>query len=186
LAVERHATSKLGNEGDLFHVVTLGFRGEALPSIGSVARMEITSRPPGSDVGYRIRVEGGKKEPPFIVGSSMGTSVEIKEIFFNTPARCKFLKSPATELSHICDAVNRIAIAYPGTHFRLSHDGRNIADYPSVSARMDRLHQVLGREIARDLIPFSLARGQLKISGYLSSAPASFPNSRYLMTFVNR
>jgi DNA mismatch repair protein MutL len=186
LAVERHATSKLRNEADLFHVVTLGFRGEALPSIGSVARMEITSRPPLSDVGYRIRVEGGKKEPPFMVGSSIGTSVEIKEIFFNTPVRRKFLKSPATELSHICDAVNRMALAYPSVHFRLSHDGRDIADYPSVSARMDRLHQVLGREIARGLIPFSASRGQLETSGYLSSAPASFPNSRYLMSFVNR
>jgi DNA mismatch repair protein MutL len=186
LAVERHATSKLRNEGDLFHVLTLGFRGEALPSIGSVGRMEITSRPPLSDVGYRIRVEGGKKEPPFIVGSSVGTSVEIKEIFFNTPARRKFLKSPATELSHICDAVNRMALAYPGVHFRLSHDGRNIADYPSVTARIHRLHQVLGREIARDLTSFASAGGQVEISGYLSSAPASFPNSRYLMTFVNR
>ena len=186
LAVERHATSKLTNEGDLFHVVTLGFRGEALPSIGSVARMEITSRPQLSGVGYRIRVEGGKKDPPFMVGSSVGTNVEIKEIFFNTPARRKFLKSPATELSHICDAVNRMALAYPGVHFRLSHDGRNIADYPSVSARIDRLHQVLGREIARALASFSSAGGQLEISGYLSSAPASFPNSRYLMTFVNR
>ena len=186
LAVERHATSKLTNEGDLFHVVTLGFRGEALPSIGSVARMEITSRPPLSDTGYRIRVEGGKKEPPFMVGSSVGTNVEIKEIFFNTPARRKFLKSPATELSHICDAVNRMALAYPGVHFRLSHDGRNIADYPSVGARIDRLHQVLGREIARDLASFSSAGEQLEISGYLSSAPASFPNNRYLMTFVNR
>ena len=185
LAVERHATSKLRDEGDLFRVATLGFRGEALPSIASVAKMEITSRPPLSDIGYRIRVEGGKKDPPFIVGSSVGTSVEIKEIFFNTPARRKFLKSPATELSHICDAVNRMALAHPDVHFRLSHDGRIIADYASVSQRMDRLHQVLGREIARDLIPFSSARGLLEISGYLSSAPASFPNTRYLMTFVN-
>ena len=186
LAVERHATSKLRDEEDLFRVATLGFRGEALPSIGSVARMEITSRPPTSETGYRIRVQGGKKDTPFIVGSSVGTSVEIKEIFFNTPARRKFLKSPATELSHICDAVNRMALAHPEVHFRLSHDGRMIADYVAVSERMDRLHQVLGREIARDLIPFSSARGQLAISGYLSSAPASFPNTRYLMTFVNR
>ena len=186
LAVERHATSKLMSEGDLFHVVTLGFRGEALPSIGSVARMEITSRPPLLDVGYRIRVEGGKKEPPFIVGSSVGTSVEIKEIFFNTPARRKFLKSPATELSHICDAVNRMALAHPAVHFRLSHDGRMIADYVAVGERMNRLHQVLGREIAKDLTAFSSARGRLAISGYLSSAPVSFPNTRYLMTFVNR
>jgi DNA mismatch repair protein MutL len=186
LAVERHATSKLRDEEDLFRVATLGFRGEALPSIGSVARMEITSRPPTSETGYRIRVEGGKKDTPYIVGSSLGTSVEIKEIFFNTPARRKFLKSPATELSHICDAVNRMALAHAEVHFRLSHDGRMIADYVAVSERMDRLHQVLGREIARDLIPFSSARGRPTISGYLSSAPASFPNTRYLMTFVNR
>lgn len=186
VAVERHATSKLRDEEDLFRVATLGFRGEALPSIGSVARMEITSRPPTGESGYRIRIEGGKKDTPFIVGSSVGTSVEIKEIFFNTPARRKFLKSPATELSHICDAVNRMALAHPAVHFRLSHDGRMIADYVAVSERMNRLHQVLGREIAKDLTPFSSARGRLVISGYLSSAPASFPNTRYLMTFVNR
>ena len=186
LAVERHATSKLRTEEDLFRVATLGFRGEALPSIGSVARMEITSRPPDGETGYRIRVEGGKKDAPFIVGSSVGTSVEIKEIFFNTPARRKFLKSPATELSHICDAVNRMALAHPEVHFRLSHDGRMIADYVTVSERVDRLHQVLGREIARDLTPFSSVRGRPAISGYVSSAPASFPNTRYLMTFVNR
>src|ERR1700754_4838656 len=124
VAVERHATSKLREEEDLFRVATLGFRGEALPSIGSVARMEITSRPATEESGYRIRIEGGKKDTPFIVGSSMGTSVEIKEIFFNTPARRKFLKSPATELSHICDALNRMALAHPAIHFRLSHDGR--------------------------------------------------------------
>ncbi len=160
LAVERHATSKLRDEEDLFRVATLGFRGEALPSIGSVAKMEITSRPPTGETGYRIRVEGGKKDTPYIVGSSVGTSVEIKEIFFNTPARRKFLKSPGTELSHICDAVNRMALAHPEVHFRLSHDGRMIADYVAVSERTDRLHQVLGREIARDLVPFSSAQGR--------------------------
>src|SRR5262245_15249080 len=186
LAVERHATSKLRNEGDLFQVVTLGFRGEALPSIGSVARMEITSRPPLSDVGYRIRVEGGKKDTPIVAASVPGTTVEIREIFFNTPARRKFLKSPATELSHICDAVNRMALAYPGVHFRLAHDDRIIADYAAVGDGKDRLHQVLGRGIAKDLIPFAWARGELTVGGYLSSAPVSFPNSRYLMTFVNR
>jgi DNA mismatch repair protein MutL len=135
--------------------------------------MEITSRPPTEETGYRIRVEGGKKDTPFIVGSSVGTSVEIKEIFFNTPARRKFLKSPATELSHICDAVNRMALAHPEVHFRLSHDGRMIADYVVVSERMDRLHQVLGREIARDLIPFSSARGRPTISGLSSIAVLS-------------
>ncbi len=186
LAAERHATSKLRNEEDLFRVATLGFRGEALPSIGSVSRMEIVSRLPLSETGYRIRIEGGKKAAPSVTGSPIGTSVEIKDIFFNTPARRKFLKSPATELSHICDVLNRMALAYPKVHFRLSHDGRIIADHAAVSQGTDRLHQVFGREMARNLILFSWARGELSAIGYLSSVPTSFPNSRYLITFVNR
>jgi DNA mismatch repair protein MutL len=186
LAVERHATSKLGNEADLFRVATLGFRGEALPSIGAVSKMEIVSRLPTKQTGYRIRIEGGKKETPIVAASVPGTRVEIRDIFFNTPARRKFLKSPATELSHICDAVNRMALAYPGVHFRLSHDDRIIADYVAVADGKDRLHQVLGRGIAKDLIPFAWARGELTVGGYLSSAPVSFPNARYVMTFVNR
>ena len=186
LAVERHATSKLRNEEDLSRVATLGFRGEALPSIASVSRMEIVSRPPWSETGYRLSIEGGKKAAPWVAGSPAGTSIEIREIFFNTPARRKFLKSPATELSHICDAFNRMALAYPEVHFRLSHDGRIIADHAPVSQPADRLHQVLGRDIAKNLIPFSWARGGLVASGYLSSVPTSFPNSRYLITFVNR
>jgi DNA mismatch repair protein MutL len=186
LAVERHATSKLGNEADLFRVATLGFRGEALPSIGSVSKMDIVSRLPMAEAGYRIRIEGGKKDPPIVAASVPGTTVEIREIFFNTPARRKFLKSPATELSHICDAVNRMALAYPGVHFRLAHDDRIIADYAAVGNGKDRLHQVLGRGIAKDLIPFACARGELTVGGYLSSAPVSFPNARYVMTFVNR
>jgi len=148
--------------------------------------MEITSRAPTSDTGYRIRIEGGKKDAPFIVGSSVGTTVEIKEIFFNTPARRKFLKAPATELSHICDAVNRMALAYPGVHFRLEHDGRTVADYVSVNDGKDRLYQVFGREIAKGLAAFDWRQGELTAHGFLSSAPLSFPNARYLHTFVNR
>lgn len=186
LAVERHATSKLGDEADLFRVATLGFRGEALPSIGSVSKMEIVSRLPTAQTGYRIRIEGGKKDAPVVAAAVPGTRVEIREIFFNTPARRKFLKSPATELSHICDAVNRLALAYPSVHFRMSHDGRIIADYTAVGGGRDRLHQVLGRGMAKDLLRFASARGELTVSGYLSSAPVSFPNTRYVMTFVNR
>lgn len=186
LAVERHATSKLANEEDLFRVATLGFRGEALPSIASVSRMEIVSRPRLAATGHRLRIEAGKKAEPSVVGSPSGTSVEIKDIFFNTPARRKFLKSPATELNHVCDAVNRMALAYPGVHFQLFQDGRIIADYIAVSEHKDRLRQVFGREIARDLILLSSAQGELVIGGYLSAAPAAFPNTRYLMSFVNR
>lgn len=186
LAVERHATSKLANEEDLFRVATLGFRGEALPSIASVSKMEIVSRPRLGETGHRLRIEAGRKAEPSVTGSPPGTSVEIKDIFFNTPARRKFLKSPATELSHVCDVVNRMALAYPEVHFRLFHERRVIADYTAVSEPKDRLVQVFGREIARDLTLLFSIEGELVIRGYLSSAPAAFPNTRYLMTFVNR
>jgi DNA mismatch repair protein MutL len=186
LAVERHSTSKLKNAEDLFRIATLGFRGEALPSIASVSKMEIRSRPPHSPSGHCARVEGGKKEEVREAAAPAGTTVEIREIFFNTPARRKFLKSPATELSHICDVINRMALAHPDVHFRLQHDGRNVADYIAVKDGKDRLHQVLGRDIARDLTALSWSQGDLAISGFLSFAPASFPNSRYLITYVNR
>jgi len=186
LAVERHATSKIRVDEDLLRIATLGFRGEALPSIGSVSRMEIISRSPDSSSGHRLRVQGGKKEEIVAAAAAVGTTIEIRDIFFNTPARRKFLKSPATELSHVCDVVNRMALAHPSVHFRLQHDGRNVADYVAVNESKSRLQQVLGRDVAQRLIPFSWSRGELSASGFLSSAPTSFPNARYLHTFVNR
>jgi DNA mismatch repair protein MutL len=186
LAVERHSTSKLKNEEDLFRIATLGFRGEALPSIASVSKVEITSRPPAGEIGHRVRIDGGKKAEVIASACPVGTTVEIREIFYNTPARRKFLKAPATELSHICDVFNRMALAHPKVHFRLAHDGRTVADYVAVSDAKDRLQQVLGRETAKNLLPFSMAEGELILSGFLSTAPTSFPNSRYLITFVNR
>ena len=185
LAVERFATSKLNDNDDLFRIATLGFRGEALPSIGAVSRMEVFSRPRAADSGNRLRVDGGKKDGVSPAAAAVGTTIEIKEIFFNTPARRKFLKSPATELSHICDAVNRMALAHPQVHFRLQHDGRTVADYVTVSDSKDRLYQVFGPEIAKGLAPFRWSHGDLTVHGNLSSAPTSFPNARYLYTFVN-
>jgi len=186
LAAERHATSKLKIEDDLSQIGTFGFRGEALPSIASVAKMEIVSRPHGASSAQRLVVEGGKKQELRPAAAAPGTTIEIRDIFFNTPARRKFLKSPATELSHVCDVVNRIALSHPGVHFRLEHDGRKMADYEAVNGTKDRLVQVLGGNVAQALVPFSAARAALSVSGFLSAAPTSFPNSRYLFTFVNR
>jgi DNA mismatch repair protein MutL len=186
LAVERHATSKLKVDQDLFRIATLGFRGEALPSIGSVAKMEIVSRTRAAATGCTVQIDGGRKNEIRPAAAAFGTTVEIRDIFFNTPARRKFLKSAATELSHICDVVNRMALAYPTVHFRLEHDGRVIADYISVRDGRDRLQQVLGRELGKSLIPFRGNQGDLVVRGFLSAAPTSFPNARYLFTFVNR
>ena len=185
LSVERHSTSKLRTEDDLFRIATLGFRGEALPSIGSIAKLEIVSRQAVTATGHRIRIDGGRKVAVRASAASVGTTVEVAEIFFNTPARRKFLKSPATELSHICDVINRTALAYPAVHFRLQHDGRNVADYVAVREAKDRLRQVLGFDVAKNLGHFSLRLGELEISGYLSAAPVSYPNARYVYTFVN-
>jgi DNA mismatch repair protein MutL len=185
LSVERHATSKLQQDDDLFRIATLGFRGEALPSISSVSKLDICSRPLGATTGYGLSIAGGKKNEIRPAATAFGTTVEIRDIFFNTPARRKFLKSPATELSHICDVINRMALARPRVHFRLQHDGRTVADYVPVSNGKDRLDQVLGAEIAKELIAFRWGPGEVTVHGYLSAAPTSFPNARYLYTFVN-
>jgi DNA mismatch repair protein MutL len=186
LALERHATSKLRSEDDLFRISTLGFRGEALPSIASVSRFEITSRQAGYDSAYRLRLDGGNEIGAQMAAAAPGTTIELKDLFYNVPARRKFLKSLATEFSHICDIVNRLALAYPKIHFRLEHNGKTLIDFVAVRELRERLDQVLGREVAQSLRPFEYSQGVLSVSGYLSLAPTSFPNSRHLMTFVNR
>ena len=186
MAVERHATSKLTVEADLFRIATLGFRGEALPSIASVSRMEIASRVKDAATAHLLRCEGGVRKELRPTAAASGTTVVVRDIFFNVPARRKFLKSPATELSHICDVINRIALAHPAVHFRLEHDARTIADYAAVGQARDRLQQVLGREVVKDIAPFSWHDSELSVQGFLSAAPASFPNARYLYTYVNR
>ena len=185
LALERHATSKLRSDEDLFRISTLGFRGEALPSIASVSRFEITSRPAGYDSAYRLRVDGESKISAQMAAAATGTMIELKDLFYNVPARRKFLKSLPTEFSHICDIVNRLALAYPEIHFRLEHNGKTLIDFVAVRELRERLYQVLGREVADSLRPFEYRQGVLSVSGYLSSAPTAFPNSRHLMTFVN-
>jgi DNA mismatch repair protein MutL len=186
IAVERHATSKLSLEADLFRIATLGFRGEALPSIASVSRMEIASRAKDATTAHSLCCEGGGRKELRPTAAAPGTTVVVRDIFFNVPARRKFLKSPATELSHICDVINRIALAYPAVHFHLAHDERTIADYAAVSQAGDRLQQVWGRELVKDIAPFNWRERELAVHGFLSAAPASFPNSRYLYTYVNR
>lgn len=186
LAVERHSTSKLTSEADLYRIATLGFRGEALPSIGSVAKLEIISRVREEKVGYRLRVEGGKKEQPVVTGCPAGTTVEVRDLFFNTPARRKFLKSAATEWGHISDVLNRMSLAFGHVHFRLYREEKIVSDYLAVRRLQDRLQQVLGRQIAAAMVPFSTDGGRIKISGFVSTAPNSFPSSRYLVTYVNR
>ena len=128
LALERHATSKINSSADLFALHTLGFRGEALPSIASVARLRLTSRPIDQELGWQLYVEGGTVRQAEALGTPPGTVVEVRDLFFNTPGRRKFLRGDDTEFGHLADVVTRLALARPDIHLRLLHNGRTILE----------------------------------------------------------
>ena len=184
LAFERHSTSKIRSEADLTGIATMGFRGEALPSIASVAAVEMVSRPASQEIGCRYRVENGRKGSPVAAGCPPGTTVEVRDLFYHVPARLKFMKSPRTEIKYVSDVVNRVALAHPSVHFRLHHGGKRLADYAAAPRLQDRVRQVFG-DAGSDLVPFSLTREHLRCHGFASQAPKSFGNSRYMVTFVN-
>jgi DNA mismatch repair protein MutL len=167
LAVQRHATSKLADD-DLVRIATLGFRGEALPSIGAAGRLAITSRPAGTDNAHTITVEGGTVAPVVPSAGAQGTRVVVRDLFFATPARRKFLKHPRTEAEHAEAAVRRLALTAPGVAFRLLSDGRTIFDLPQQD-RAARVAALLGPDAAAALLPVSGERGALRIEGYAAS-----------------
>lgn len=169
LAVQRHATSKLTDE-TLVRIATLGFRGEALPSIGAAARLEITSRPHDADHACQIRVEGGRVEPVTPAAGPPGTRVVVRDLFFATPARRKFLKQPRTEGEHAEAAVQRLALSAPGVAFRLESENRVVFDLPSQD-RVTRIASLLGPEAAAAMMPVRHERGALAMAG-LACSPA--------------
>src|SRR6266478_405397 len=147
IAVERHCTSKLPDD-DLSHIAALGFRGEALPSIGAVSRMRIVSRPPGAANAWEITVEAGDKRAPAPAAHPPGTRVEVRDLFFATPARLKFLKTPRTERDLAVDMVRRLAMAYPAVAFMVTGDEeRTLLRLPPSTERRARLAALLGRGI---------------------------------------
>ncbi len=168
LAVQRHCTSKLADE-TLVRIATLGFRGEALPSIGAAARLEITSRPQGAAHGHRITVEGGRVGAVTPAPAPPGTRVAVTDLFFATPARRKFLKSPRTEAEHAEHAVIRLAFAAPHTAFRCTIDGRTAFDLPPQDPAA-RAAALLGPEAAAALLPVAAERGPFRLSGLAAAA----------------
>src|SRR6516165_7940582 len=189
LAVERHCTSKLP-EDDLSRIAALGFRGEALPSIGAVSRMRIVSRPPSSDSAWEITVEAGQKSSPAPTGHPPGTRVEVRDLFFATPARLKFLKTPRTERELAVDAVRRLAMAYPGISFTVIGDDERVllrlaaAAEPAMAiARRVRLAQLLGRDFADNSVEIDAARGGFRLSGLigLPTLNRALPRDQYLV-----
>ncbi len=153
LAFERHATSKLRNAEDLLSVATLGFRGEALPTIASVSRLRLETRAPEEDSGTVIEINGGKIFKVEEAGLPAGTSITVRDLFFNTPARKKFLKAESTELSHIASLVTHYALAHPDKHFELHSATNAMLVAPPVAGYSERVYQVFGRETLDQLIP---------------------------------
>jgi len=189
LAVERHATSKLADD-DLQHIDTLGFRGEALPSIGAAGRLTLTSRAQGADAAFSIAVEGGAKGPVRPAARAAGTRVELADLFFATPARLKFLKTARTETTHAADTVRRLAMAHPRIGFALSADGRTLfkdaaATGDLFDARLARLAAVMGREFADNALTVEAERAGLRLGGHIGLPTLNRGTAGHQYLFVN-
>ncbi len=185
LCFERHATSKLSGESDLFNIKTLGFRGEALPSIASVSKVKLITGLKGSTAGLSLELHGGeikdRRESAFT-----GTSIEIRDLFFNTPARKKFLKSTTTEVLHVVDVVTREALSHWGVHFMLLTDGRETLLLPKAAGFGERIMQIYGEEFAGRLSEVSAQQEGMQMQAFISKAD-NFRNSRsHQFIFVNQ
>jgi DNA mismatch repair protein MutL len=183
LAVERHCTSKLP-EDDLSRIAALGFRGEALPSIGAVARLSIASRPRDADSAWLIAVEAGVKRAPVPAAHPPGTRVEVRDLFFATPARRKFLKTPRYERDLAVDMVRRLAMAYPAIAFAVAGDeGRLLLRLPAAAERRDRLAALLGRDFAENAVAIEAERQGFRLSGLagLPTLNRALPRDQYLV-----
>ncbi|GAB3122697.1 DNA mismatch repair endonuclease MutL [Novispirillum itersonii] len=189
LAVERHATSKLPDD-DLFNIGFLGFRGEALPSIGSVARLTLTSRPAGQDSAWSLLIEGGLKGAPEPAAHPFGTRIEVRDLFYATPARLKFLKASRTEYQHAEDVIQRLAMAHPDVSFTLTGESRttlrlNAAQGDLFDARLKRLADVLGREFSDNAVLLNAEREGVRLSGHVGLPTFNRGNAQHQYLFVN-
>ncbi len=186
LAVHRHATSKIRSAQDLWRIRTLGFRGEALASIGSISRLTITSRPRLQEMGYRLVVEGGAEYQMSATGAPLGTSVQVEDLFFNVPARRKFLKSDATERQRIDAVVAEYSLAFPGVQFQLYHEGRLSFASSGNGDRREILANLLGVEEATQLIEVDYEEANFQVKGFISPPGLTRSNRREIHFFVNQ
>lgn len=185
LCVERHATSKIAAMEDLARIHSLGFRGEALPSIAAVSRFQIVSRQNTALFGHRLKLSGGRMTAIEETGAPPGTIVEVRDLFFNVPARRKFLRTARTEAEHLMDVFLRLALPFAGTSFRLEEGVRTALRFPASQTLRPRLAQILGKETAEAVEELAQGADGLEVEGYL--APASFSRSRpdRLLVYVN-
>ncbi len=185
LCVERHATSKLSETAELSKIASLGFRGEALPSMAAVSRFQITSLPGDQMVGHRLRISGGKFLEISEAGAPPGTSVEVKDLFFNMPARRKFLRTHRTEQTHVIDVFSRAAMPFSGVHFSLTDGNKQLLVLPSSTEPMERLSGLLGREVSRSMIEGTHETDGVVVTLYLTPPEFSRNRGDRLYSYVN-
>jgi DNA mismatch repair protein MutL len=185
LALERFATSKIHDDHDLFSIGTLGFRGEALPSIAAVSKMTLVTRDARSESGVAVRIHGGKILDVTETGAPVGTVIGVAQLFYNTPARRKFLKTTPTEMGHIADVTAAMALGRSRVHFKLVHNGKTVKNWPAVSDPAQRVAAVFGQLESESLIPVSAASGEVTLSGHLGSSRLARSTGRGIYLYVN-
>lgn len=185
VAFERHATSKITSDADLEAIRTMGFRGEALSSIASVSHIRLFTTERGARSGVMIEIEGGTIKAVSETAAAQGTSLEVGHLFYNTPARLKFLKSPATEFSHILSAVSRQAMAHPSLRFRLTHNKKPVIDLPSSQSLQERTFQLYGGEIVENVFEFSGGRDDVYLHGLIGRPPYTRADRTHQDFYVN-
>ncbi|MCC6443108.1 MAG: DNA mismatch repair endonuclease MutL [Armatimonadetes bacterium] len=186
LALQRHATSKIRSADDLFAVSTLGFRGEALPSIAAVSQLEMVTRPADLASGVTLKVDGGNILDLEDSGAPVGTRISVANLFFNTPARLKFLKSNQTEMNHIADLIGRLALAFHTVGFRLTHNGQEVFSTPGSPELIHAVAQVLGPEVSKQMVPVALEDPEVQVAGYVSRPSHTRASRAGQLFFVNR
>ena len=185
LAMASHATSKIRDADDLFRVATLGFRGEALASIASVSRMTFRSRPADAESAAELETVGGRGEQVRPAGGPCGTVVEVRQLFFNTPVRKKFLRTTQTEMGHVTEAITRVSLAHPDIHFTLSHGARTLYDLPPSEGLPERVAALFGEQLASALIPVEALDDDLRVSGYVANPSHSRGSNRMQYVMLN-
>lgn len=184
LAIASHATSKIASADDLFQVATLGFRGEALASIASVSRFSLRSRPPGAEAAALLETVGGEAQAVQPAAGPVGTLIEVRNLFFNTPVRRKFLRTTQTEAGHVSEAITRLALSHPHVGFTLSHNGRSVWDLPPAPL-LQRIGQLFGAELSAGLIAVEHADEDIQLSGYVANPVHSRPHNRMQYLLLN-
>ncbi len=185
LALASHATSKIATADDLFSIATLGFRGEALASIAEISHLTLRSRTPENASGAQVTVNGGQFGEITPCGCPVGTTIEVRNLFFNTPVRRKFLRSAQTELGHVSEAFIRVALASPSIHFTLRHNDRVVFDLPGSQHWQERIGRLFGRQVADALIWVESTNNQVQLSGYVAHPDQSRSNNRMQYLFLN-